>query len=61
MQSCTAGYTFLFSQPVTLPTTTDPAPPDNGPIHVLCQIMKQVVASAAKAELGALFLNAQSI
>ena len=30
-------------------------------MHVLCQIMKQVVASAAEAELGALFLNAQTI
>ena len=31
----------------------------NGAIHVLCQILKLVTASAAEAELGALFLNAQ--
>jgi len=43
------------------PTETDPAPPDNGPIHVLCQIMRQVVSSAAEAKLGALFLNAQNL
>ena len=31
----------------------------NGAIYVLCTILKLVAASAAKAELGALFLNAQ--
>jgi len=39
---------------------TDHVPPDNGPIHILCQIMQQVVASAAEAELSTLFLNAQT-
>jgi len=37
-----------------------PMPPDNGPIHILCQIMWQVIASATKAELSTLFLNAQT-
>ena len=31
----------------------------NGNIHITCTILKLVAASAAKAELGALFLNAQ--
>ena len=31
----------------------------NGAIHVTCTILKLVTASAAEAELGALFLNAQ--
>jgi hypothetical protein len=31
----------------------------NGAIHVTCTILKLVAASAAEAELGALFLNAQ--
>jgi len=31
----------------------------NGPFHTLCSILQLVVASAAKAELGALFLNCQ--
>ena len=31
----------------------------NGAIYVLCTILKLVAASAAEAELGALFLNAQ--
>jgi len=59
--SCTAGYHFLSSRPTKPLTATDKPPPNNGPVHVLCQIMKQVVASAAEAELGALFLNAQDI
>jgi len=56
---CAAGYYFLSSHQHSVPTANDPAPPDNGPVHVLCQIMCQVVASAAEAKLGALFLNAQ--
>jgi len=58
-RSRTASYYFLSSQPPVAPTAADHAPPDNGPLHVLCQIMWQVVASAAEAKLGALFLNAQ--
>jgi len=56
--SCAAGYYFLSSRPLAAPTATDPTLPDNGPLHVLSQIMQQVVASTAEAELGALFLNA---
>ena len=29
----------------------------NGAVHTLCKILKFVAASAAKAELGALFMN----
>jgi len=56
-----AGYSFLSSQPSSPPSASTPAPPDNGPIHVLCQIMRQVVSSTAKAKLGTLFLNAQDV
>ena len=31
----------------------------NGAVYVFCEILKFVVASAAEAELGALFLNAK--
>ena len=31
----------------------------NGPIHVLCSVIKLVCSSAAEAELAALFLNSQ--
>ena len=49
-----AGHYFLGSdpkngQPIKL----------NGAIHVLCSILKLVAASAAKGELGILFINAQ--
>ncbi len=58
-QSQAAGCYFLSSCPHATLMANDPMPPNNGPIHVLCQIMQQVVASAAKAKLGTLFLNAQ--
>ena len=53
-RSRAGGYFFLGSlpkngQPIQL----------NGAIHVTCTILKRVVASAAEAELGALFHNAQ--
>lgn len=54
VHSCAGGHYFLSSitypnQPITL----------NGAIHTLCTILRLVAASAAEAELGALFLNAQ--
>ena len=33
----------------------------NGPVYSLCSILKFVAASAAEAELGALFLNAKEV
>jgi hypothetical protein len=48
------GYFFLGSIP------RDDSPIIiNGAIHITCTILKLVAASAAEAELGALFLNAQ--
>ena len=34
-------------------------PPDNGPVHVECSIMRNVMASDTEAELGGLFENCQ--
>ena len=53
-RSRAGGYFFLGSipvngQPIKL----------NRNIHITCDILKLVAASAAEAELGALFLNAQ--
>ncbi len=48
------GYFFLGS----IPQDGDPIKL-NGVIHITCTILKLVAASAAEAELGALFLNAQ--
>ena len=59
-RSRAGGYYFLSSMP---PISTkphdpnDPLPPANGAINVLCQIMREVVSSAAEAELAALFHN----
>ena len=51
-RSRAGGYFFLGSLPVNgLPIKL------NGNIHVTCTILKLVAASAAEAELGALFLN----
>jgi hypothetical protein len=52
--SCAGGYFFLGSTPC------DGSPVQiNGAVQVTCTILKLVAASAAEAELGALFLNAQ--
>ncbi len=48
------GYFFLGS----IPQDGDPIKL-NGAIHITCTILKLVTASAAEAELGALFLNAK--
>jgi hypothetical protein len=53
-RSQAGGYFFLGS----LPYNGDPIRL-NGAIHITCTILKLVAASAAEAELGALFLNAQ--
>ncbi len=53
-RSRAGGYFFLGS----LPCNGDPIKL-NRAIHVTCTILKLIAASAAEAELGALFLNAQ--
>jgi hypothetical protein len=59
-RSCAAGYHFLTSRhtdPTKAPLSTNPKPPSNGAIHVHCQIMREVLSSAAEAKLAALFHN----
>jgi hypothetical protein len=53
-RSHAGGYIFLGS----IPQDGNPIKL-NGAIHITCTILKLVVASAAEAKLGALFLNAQ--
>jgi len=60
-RSHAADYCFLSMCPTTPPSAHNKPPPNNGPVHVLCQIMKSIMSSAAETELGALFLNAQAI
>ena len=53
-RSRACGHFFMGS----LPKDGDPIKL-NGALHTLCSILRFVVASAAEAELGALFLNCQ--
>jgi hypothetical protein len=53
-----AGYQYLSSRPSDTPHT-DPIPPFNAAVHVPCQILREVVSSAAEAELAGLFHNAK--
>ena len=51
-----SGGFFFLSSPLS-PTILSPI---NAPVHCEVQILKMVVASAAEAEIGALFLNGQT-
>lgn len=58
-RSRAGGYFYLSAasiNPFKPPTTT---PPINGAIHVNCNKLQHVMASAAEAEVGAIFLNCQ--
>jgi hypothetical protein len=57
-RSRVAAYLYLSDLPIdpTKPPAPDsPMPKHNGAVAVLCQIMKEVVSSAAEAELAGLF------
>jgi hypothetical protein len=55
-----AGGDFFLSDMPTDPTKPPLKPPtSNGPLHRPCQIMRNILASAAKAKIGALFLKGQ--
>jgi hypothetical protein len=59
-RSRAVGYHYLSSRPIDPdppPLPTDPDPPNNGAIHVLCHIMREVLFSAAEAELAGVFHN----
>jgi hypothetical protein len=57
-RSRAGGHFFLSNMP-TDPTKGPTKPRLNGPIHIVCGIMRNVMASAAESEVGALFLNGQ--
>jgi hypothetical protein len=52
-RSRAAGYFYLTNTPTCSTAALKP----NGAVHVLCHIMREVLSSAAEAELGALFHN----
>ena len=58
-RSRAGGMHFLSDKP---PSPHDPAnfePTLNGILYVVCKILRNIMASAAEAELGALLLNCQ--
>jgi hypothetical protein len=58
-----AGVTFFLSSkphdPSTAPGPTATPPPYNGDIYTISSIMRNVMASATEAELGAVFQNSR--
>ena len=59
-RSTCAGYHFLSDKPqdpTQPPQPHEPEPMHNAPVHVMCNIMKEVVSAASEAELGGLFHN----
>ena len=56
-RSRAAGYFFLTNKLSTPNAQYQP----NGAVHVLCHIMREVLSSAAEAELGALFHNGKEV
>eukprot|EP00957_Ditylum_brightwellii_P051769 3926199-Ditylum_brightwellii.AAC.1 len=49
-----------MSEEVLYPATAhEDEVPTNGPIHAVCEMIRNVMASSAEAELGALFINAK--
>ena len=59
-RSRAAGVHYLSCRslnPHVAPTANDDSTPRNGAIYVHCQILKEVLSSAAEAELAALFHN----
>ena len=53
-----AGGFFYLSKKPNLPIDpSQPAPPDNGPILILCKILDTIMSSAQEAETGAAFVN----
>ena len=58
-RSRAAGHYFLSSWPKDITKPDDPPPKDNGPVYTVCKTLRNVMASAAEAELGSVFYNCQ--
>ena len=62
LRSCsrTGGHYYLSTLPIDQKKSPNLPPSANGPIHMECIILKNVVASAAEAEVGRLFHNGKT-
>jgi hypothetical protein len=53
------GGCFFLSNPINVKDPNSPSAQNNGAIHIVSSILNNVMSSAAEAEVGALFYNAQ--
>eukprot|EP00957_Ditylum_brightwellii_P065611 4975907-Ditylum_brightwellii.AAC.1 len=53
------GHFFLSDRTINLTKPEESVTPPNGPIHSICELICNVMAPAAKAEIGALYTNAR--
>jgi hypothetical protein len=58
-RSRAGGHFFLNNTPSDPKQAPRTQPTRNDPVHTACQIMRNVLACAPEAEIGALFLNGQ--
>ena len=58
-RSRAGGHFFLGHAPINPNKPPATQPPLNGPVHSTCHILRNVMSSAAEAEVGALFYNGQ--
>eukprot|EP00957_Ditylum_brightwellii_P204011 15337211-Ditylum_brightwellii.AAC.1 len=52
-----AGGHFYLSVASADPNKESATPPPNGPVHTVCEVIQNVMSSAAEAEIGALYVN----
>ena len=60
-RSRAGGMHFLSEKPASPNNPANSGPTLNGIVYVVCKILRSIMASAAEAELGALFLNCQEV
>eukprot|EP00957_Ditylum_brightwellii_P203468 15334726-Ditylum_brightwellii.AAC.1 len=58
-RSRAGGHFFLSDHPSNPTKPGESVTPPNSPIHSVCELLRNVMASAAEAKIGALFTNAR--
>eukprot|EP00957_Ditylum_brightwellii_P084821 6449654-Ditylum_brightwellii.AAC.1 len=58
-RSCAGGHFFMSEEVKNPATAQEDEVPTNGLVHAVCEIIRNVMASSAEAELGTLFINAK--
>eukprot|EP00957_Ditylum_brightwellii_P146314 11140786-Ditylum_brightwellii.AAC.1 len=56
-RSHTRGHFFLSDKPSDLSNPPTTEIPLNGPVHSVCKVIQNVMASSSEAEIAALFAN----